>query len=313
MKMVEQYLVAVGRQLPWKGRREIKQELRSLLMDEIEGRYGQNPSEEEIREALLSFGSPGTIAARYRDEQCVIAPGLTSFYFFLLKIVLGSIALAFFVLLLLNLVRTGAADGWAREIIGFIGNTLNAWMGGFVFITVGFMAVTRLGWVQTVDLEDDWTPDELADEVVGLEPVSRLESILYSVLLLVMLGLMNFHPGIVSAAEDLFLRSGLGIGHRINVSVFRVYMHVMSVIWLAELVFHGMMLAGVPRTGRLRALEAGAELGSLVVLAALVFDGRVYTGYTGIAGFQLVFILLFLIGLWELVGIAIREFKLKQA
>ncbi len=64
MKLIEQYLKAVEVKLPWRGRSDIIAELRSLLSDSIEERFGSEPTEAELKTALLEFGSPGTVAAR---------------------------------------------------------------------------------------------------------------------------------------------------------------------------------------------------------------------------------------------------------
>ena len=322
MKLIEQYLEVVGRRLPANSRREIKEELRSLLLDELEARYGTVPSEanagqvstsgseptpEQVKAVLAEFGSPGTVADRYRGEpRNVIAPGLTGFYFFLLRIVLGSVALAFTVLMVLGLVQGNAPSA---EVLSMVDRTLNAWMGAFAFITLGFILVTRTGWVTEVDLDEDWTPDELDEVEVGPEPVSLWESVISVVMLLVMISLMNFFPEILTTAENLFLQSGLGLGHRINIPLFRIYMHAISVAWIGELVYHGLLLYGIPRGKALIRLKFGAELASTVVLAALVADARVYLDYTGLVGFRLVFAIILVIQIWEIVSMLVKWWK----
>ena len=51
MKLVEKYVHAVGQKLPLKGREDTKKELKSLILDEIEEKYGDNPKEEDIKKA----------------------------------------------------------------------------------------------------------------------------------------------------------------------------------------------------------------------------------------------------------------------
>ncbi|MFH2114102.1 MAG: hypothetical protein ABIJ86_06325, partial [Spirochaetota bacterium] len=209
MKLVEQYLEVVGRKLPFKGRQDLKAELRSLLLDGIEAMYGSEPTEEELKRALKDFGSPDMVARRYHDQQGVIAIGLVPFYFFLLKLVLGALALAFFVLFILGQVQielyaatTGGislltvAKGFGISVM----TTLNVYFAAVGVMTMGFMTVSRLGKVKAIDLDDDWSPDELADVEVGPPMVSRVYSVIALVVLSALVILMNFFPRITTLA-----------------------------------------------------------------------------------------------------------------
>lgn len=41
MKLLEQYIYAIGKKLPYKSRNEIKMELKSAFLDELEAKYGK--------------------------------------------------------------------------------------------------------------------------------------------------------------------------------------------------------------------------------------------------------------------------------
>ncbi len=304
MKLIEQYLQVVGRQLPFRGRREVQAELRSLLLDELDERYGADPAEHEVKQMLQDFGSPGAVARRYRGEaQYVIAPGLTVFYFFLLKIVFASIALAFVVLMMLGLVQGGTPGA---EVLTFIQRTLSAWVGAFAFVSAGFIVATRFKWVTTIDLEEDWTPEELADIEIEPVPTSRIESVIAVAMILVMMSLLNFFPEIITQAEDLFQRSALQLGHRVSLPVFRGYVLLFSAIWIAELIYYGLILYGSTAHRRLQSLKWTVEGASLAALVAVVVDSRVYVDYSGLAGFRLVFTILLIVQLVETATLVVR-------
>jgi hypothetical protein len=322
MKVVEQYLEAVGRQLPLRGRQDIKTELRSLLLDEIESKYGSNPTEDQLRQALMSFGSPGTVARRYHSQDAAIAPGLTSFYFFLLKIVLGALAIAFFVIFVLGQVQlelsaaSGAGVGLSTVLLGLgrcILNTLNAWLMAVGTISLGFIAATRIGSGKTLDLEDDWKPEALNDIEVGPPSVSMAGCIIGMVLLAVLAVLVNGFPQIMTMAEELFMRSGLGIGHRLDIDRFRLYMHAISVAWMLEFIRYGLLLSRGIETRVAWWLERIAGGLSILVLALLVADSTVYPDYSGLLGFRLLFAILLCINLVEAGGMLWRDIKARVA
>ena len=62
MKILEQYLKTVGSRLPWRNRKDITDELRSLMMAQIDERYGTGPTEEELKSFLTDSGSPENTA-----------------------------------------------------------------------------------------------------------------------------------------------------------------------------------------------------------------------------------------------------------
>jgi hypothetical protein len=312
MKLVEQYLEVVGRKLPFKGRQDLKAELRSLLLDDIEAKYGSDPTEEQLKSALKDFGAPDAVARRYHDQQDLIAIGLVPFYFFLLKLVLGALALAFFILFILGQVdiELGAVAAGGMSLLTvvkglgiFILRTLNAYFAAVGVMTLVFIAVSHLGKVKSMDPEEDWSPDELADVEIGPPVVSRFSSIVTIVVLSVMLILMNFFPRITTLAEDLFQRSTIILGHRLNVPLFRIYMHVMSLAWVLELVQHGLNLARGSVTQLAKWLEWLAEVTGFIILVALISDSRVYLSYEGMLGFRLVFIILLCVNIAELASL----------
>jgi hypothetical protein len=313
MKLVEQYLEVVARKLPYKGRQDLKAELKSLLLDEIEARYGSDPTEEQLKSALKDFGAPEAVARRYHDQQGIIASGLVPFYFFLLKLVLGALALAFFVLFILGQVQIeldASTSGGvslltlAKGLGTFVLTTLNAYFAAVGVMTLGFIAASRSGKVNPVDLEDDWTAEELKDVEIGPQNVSRIGSIVSLVFLSVLIILMNFFPQIVSLAEDLFQRSTLVLGHRLDVSLFRIYMHVMTLAWIMEVLHHGLLLARGSVTKAAKLLEWLAAGTGFIILVALVSDSRIYLFYEGLLGFRLMFVILLCIGIAELASLA---------
>ncbi|MDX2078801.1 MAG: hypothetical protein SFZ02_20375 [bacterium] len=74
--LIARYIHQVGRYLPPKERGEIEAELRSLIQDKLDDRYGGEPSPEELIAVLAEMGNPYQIASSYREERYLIGPNL---------------------------------------------------------------------------------------------------------------------------------------------------------------------------------------------------------------------------------------------
>lgn len=72
--LIERYIHEFGRYLPRKDRGEIEAELRSLIQDQLDDRYGGEPTESEVAHVLTELGDPRVMAASYRPEQYLIGP-----------------------------------------------------------------------------------------------------------------------------------------------------------------------------------------------------------------------------------------------
>lgn len=74
--LVERYVHRVGSYLPQDERKEIENELRSLIQDQLDDRYKETPTEDDVVELLAELGEPRRMAASYSREQYLIGPDL---------------------------------------------------------------------------------------------------------------------------------------------------------------------------------------------------------------------------------------------
>ena len=312
MKIVEQYIHETGRRMPAKGRTETMEELRSLLLDEMEKRFGPEPTAEQAKEVLAGFGPPADVAKRYGGDVQVIAPALADLYFLILKIILGAMAVAFTTVFVVE-AATGAigeAEFWGALVqVPF--RIAGGFFSGAGVVSLIFIAITRTAWSSGARLDDDWTPDEL--EGVVIEPQtestwSRVLSIVFGVGAIV---LLNVYPEVVTLAEDAFLRSTLTLGHRLSIEVFRSYVVVLSVIMALEVAHHAVSLRLGDRDPRLRLARTGITLATIVLTAIMLADMRLYTDYTSLNGFRLI-VLIALVGhIIGLIGEVVEYAKVK--
>lgn len=312
MKIIEQYLYEVARRLPAKGRQEIVDELRSLLLDELEEKHGPEVSEEDAKQVLAEFGPPGEVARRYSGRAQVIAAGLTDLYFLIMKIVLGAMAVAFTTVYIVELASGDVEGGEVlRRTLQLPLQILTAYFGGVGVLTLILIGITRMGWNEGVDLESDWTPEELKDVEIEPQSESRFSHIFSIGGSMVAIALLNIYPEIMTLMEEAFLRSTLSLGHRVDIGHFRGYVVVITVILAFEIVHHAACLRLGDRKTSLRLARTGITLASIVVTASMVGDMRLYLDYENMIGFRLVFVIALIGNIIELITEIVAYAKLK--
>ena len=91
--VTNRYIYQVVKRLGASQREEIKKELMGLIEDMLSERT-ENPAREDIDAVLTELGRPSELANKYRDsKQYLIGPEYFSLYIFVLKVVLGAVAL----------------------------------------------------------------------------------------------------------------------------------------------------------------------------------------------------------------------------
>lgn len=77
--LVERYVHQVGQYLPRKDRADIEAELKSQIQDQLEDRYGQSPTDDDIVTNIAEYGHPYEVATSYSSEQYLVGPRLYPF------------------------------------------------------------------------------------------------------------------------------------------------------------------------------------------------------------------------------------------
>lgn len=83
--LIDRYIRQVGQYVPPKARAEIEAELRSLILDRLDDRYGASPSHDEIITVLKELGDPRQMATSYHPEQYLIGPSLYPWMMMILR------------------------------------------------------------------------------------------------------------------------------------------------------------------------------------------------------------------------------------
>jgi hypothetical protein len=110
MEILDRYLLAVRRHLPWLRQDDIIAELRANLeaqLEDKEAELGRKLTDAEMEAWLKQMGSPLQTAARYRPQQYLIGPTLFPIYWFVLRLVMGWLAVLYLIAKTLEIVARG--------------------------------------------------------------------------------------------------------------------------------------------------------------------------------------------------------------
>jgi hypothetical protein len=91
MELLDRYLHAVKRHLPWERQDDIIAELRANFeaqLEDKEAELGRPLTKEEAEEWLKQIGPPIQVAARYQRQQYLIGPAVFPTYWFVLRLTL---------------------------------------------------------------------------------------------------------------------------------------------------------------------------------------------------------------------------------
>ncbi|RKX76832.1 MAG: hypothetical protein DRP49_02830 [Spirochaetes bacterium] len=299
MKIVEQYLRAVSYKLPWKSRKDIIEELRSLLMDQIESDFGVDAGEKEVKKVITNFGSPSEVAARYKKSKQVISPGLTDLYLMIMAIMAGGMFIAFTTVFVVEALQD-LPEGreLAKRVFLVFSNTLGTWIGGVGGLTLVFIVLSRF-FSGTIDTDENWSVKDLKDIRLEEKLESTVGSIFSIVFLFILIVLMNLYPSIITLGENLFSRSGFALGHRVIVEVFRRYIGLLTVLWTLGIVFRVIVLYKGEKFKWLKFFEAGLSAAEALLAGIMLFDHRLYSYEQGWIGFKVVLVIVLVVNLVE--------------
>ncbi len=300
MKIVEQYLRAVGYKLPWKSRKDITEELRSLLMDQIEADFGTDIGEKEAKKIITNFGSPSKVAARYKKSKQVISPGLTDLYLMIIVIMAGGMFIAFTTVFVVEALQD-LPEGreLAKQIFQVFSNTLGTWIGGVGGLTLIFIVLTRF-FSGSIDTDEKWTVEDLKDIRLDEKLESTAESIFSIVFLFILIILMNLYPSIITLGENLFSRTGFALGHRVIIEVFRSYIGLLTLLWTLGIVFRVIVLYKGEKFNWLKFFEFGLSAAVALLAGSMLFNHRLYYYEQGWIGFKVILVIVLVVNLVEI-------------
>jgi len=231
--IIERYVNEVIKFLPVDERVEIKEELISNILEQVD-----EYDEEKTKEVLKSFGHPRVLASQYRSKKrYLIGPELLDSYLNILKVVCFAVIVFSLVMGVLNILGDFVASPFnllgifASFIVKSVSSFWEVSLSAFFWVTLGFAIYENFG---TRKLENEWDPNELPelsdqqDIVVDGNKkrlISRVETIAELVIEMIFFSVFSFTIMTNAAWMALFTNGEIiSIGDVINISVFRSFM-----------------------------------------------------------------------------------------
>lgn len=195
--MAERYIYQVARRLPAAQRDEIKKELQGLIEDMLAERT-EYPGREDINAVLQELGNPRKMADKYREaRQYLIGPEYFGMYIFLLKIVLGAVALGMTIALSIGFATSPPAS--VAEGVGtFASSVFMALLQAFAWLTLGLALADRFAGKQIIFPDEDWRPSELPPVPAENVIIKRSEPIASMIFIVIVMVLFNAAPQLFS-------------------------------------------------------------------------------------------------------------------
>jgi hypothetical protein len=166
--MINRYVYQVTRRLPNNTRKDIEQELRTLITDMLEEKtQGNTPGKQDIDTVLKELGSPYELADKYRDNShYLISPTIYPAWLFVLKIVMGAVLLGIAISSVLGLISEEGIV-WYEYLGSCLATLFSGEFMAFAWVTLIFAIIERRG-LNVKELVPDW-------DIASLPPVSTHE------------------------------------------------------------------------------------------------------------------------------------------
>ena len=139
--LVERYIYAVTKKLPYKTREDVAQELETLIEDMLKERCGDiTPTEKDVKVVLTELGTPTELYEQYAGDgkKCLIGPNYYHTYLFVLKLVLICEAVGLTIAQIVSAVVNGQELIWYMAIWQWFGMLLSGSISAFGFVTALF-------------------------------------------------------------------------------------------------------------------------------------------------------------------------------
>lgn len=159
--MINRYIYQVMKHLSSANRKDIEEELRTLISDMLEVRAsGNTPNKEDIDAVLKELGNPYDLSEKYSDNShYLISPVIYPTYMMVLKIVLYATLLGMLIATFVGIFTTVNTD-WYKNSGSYVADIIDGLLASFAWVTIIFVILERKG-VNLNKKAAAWEPSKL--------------------------------------------------------------------------------------------------------------------------------------------------------
>jgi hypothetical protein len=220
MELLDRYLQAVKRHLPWPRQDDIIAELKANLeaqLEDKESALGRPLTTGETEDWLRQIGPPMRVAARYQPQQYLIGPAIFPTYWFVLRMAaLWSMVIYSIVSAVLMATQNPSGDAVVEAVLRVPGILMQvaAWV-TLAFAAFEFAATRYPSKCPALaKLTDDWKPSELppleTESAAGKKPRSfshAVAEVIFGFIFLVWLLLIPHYPFLLMGPGAFYLKA----------------------------------------------------------------------------------------------------------
>lgn len=198
MGWLQRYVDHVKTYLPGRQREDIGNELYSTLQDQCDDMaedLGREPGEAEILQMLKDKGHPMQVAAAYGPRRVLVSESLFPLYLLALKWMLAIVCIVNAVEVVLSLPGQ-VQPNFIGAAVGWLADSFNGCLYGFAWVTLAFFLAGES--IHYSDFFGKWDPRKLPAIAGGNQPISRFDSAVELVAMLLLMGWLNSLFGAVS-------------------------------------------------------------------------------------------------------------------
>lgn len=219
MNLLDRYLLAVKKYLPWKRQDDVLAELKANLesqLEEKESDLGRTLTPDEMQDWVKHLGAPMVMAARYQPQQYLIGPTIFPMYWWVMRLALLWCLVIYSVVRAVEIVANSPSGPAVLEaVLGAPWSLLvtAAWVTA-IFAAVEFATTHSLAKFPANVLGNvDWSPGTLPtaedSAVEGKRPRSHAHAVgevVFGFLIVIWLLLIPGHPYVLMGPGAAFLR-----------------------------------------------------------------------------------------------------------
>ena len=203
MELIERYLYQVEKYLPKANRKEISNELRSLILEQLDDQDININDEDKIASILKDFGEPRKVAASYTKQDGVIANELVPIFYLVLRILFYVLPITLLFVSMIDYFSSNDTYSIMDLLLSMlyrVPNILMALMASIGILFVVFSGISQ--GLTSKELEDikvpQFDPLKLPKVPTNIYKVSIFETLFSILASILFLYIINYEQGLIA-------------------------------------------------------------------------------------------------------------------
>jgi hypothetical protein len=213
------------------------------------------------------------VAARYNSmEKGLIGPRFVYLYCLLLKIVLGAVALALVITVILQILASPFDAG--MHIANLFGSLISAGLGAVGGVTIVFIIIERAAErapeLKNINIYKDWNPKDLPPVTKPVDEIRIHESVIAMVFIVIAAVVFNFFYDKLGVYFTLSAGGSPQYIRLFDANALLLYLPLWNMLWALEFIRHGVLVGLGRETLPTRIYSLVIPALSIVVIAQMI-------------------------------------------